>query len=293
MTEAEMTERGGPGEQAAVGIVTGAARGMGAACARRVAEMVDVLLLVDRDEGSLPAAASEVASSASAATIELFPLDVQERDGVTRLAARASELGRLRAVAHAAGVSPTMADWREILAVDLVGTALLVDACRPFVAEGTSIVCFASISALLALPDADLPADEVLDQPLHPQFLDRMRAAVGPDIEDPGMSYTWAKRGVQRLVRREALSVGRSGGRICSVTPGIIDTVMGRQEAEAHAVMEMLVQSSAAGREGRAEEVAAAVAFLLSDEARYVTGIDLPVDGGVVASVRTGGVSPA
>jgi NAD(P)-dependent dehydrogenase (short-subunit alcohol dehydrogenase family) len=264
---------------------------MGAACAARVAEVVDVLLVVDVDEASLTVAASEFASGTSFTRVEPFPLDVKDRDGIGRLAARVSELGRLRAVAHAAGVSPTMADWREILAVDLVGSALLVDACRPLAGPGTAVVCFASISALMAIPEPDVPADAVLDEPLHPDFLNRLRDVVGPEIEDPGMAYTWAKRGVHRLVRREAVPFGRAGARICSVTPGIIDTVMGRQEADAHSVMQMLVQASALAREGRPEEVAAGVRFLVSDEARYVTGIDLTIDGGVVAAVRSGSVS--
>jgi len=270
-----------------VGIVTGAARGMGAACATRVADMVDVLLVADRDEERLAGTLQHLGSGPMRANVEPFALDVQDRDDVDRLVARASELGPLRAVAHAAGVSPTMGGWREMLAIDLVGTALLVDACRPLATPGTAIVCFASVAPLLAMTDADVPADAVLDDPLDDRFIEAIREAVGPEIEDPGMAYTWAKRGVHRLVRREAVAFGRLGARICSVTPGIIDTPMGQQEAAARPTNEMLVQLSPLGREGTAEEVAAAVAFLLSDEAAFVTGIDLPVDGGVAAAIRS------
>lgn len=276
-----------------VGIVTGAGRGMGAACADRVADIVDVLLLIDRDEALLAARVETMSAAGGRAAVEPFVLDVRDGDGIRRLAARVVELGPLRAVAHAAGVSPTMADWRDILRVNLVGTALLVDACRTLALPGTAVVCFASVAPLLALGPADVPADAVLNDPLAGDFLERIREVVGPEIEDPGMAYTWSKRGVHRLVRREAVPFGQVGARICSVTPGIIDTPMGRQEAEARDTNEMLVKLSPIGREGRAEEVAAGAAFLLADEASFITGIDLPVDGGVVAAIRGGGVALA
>jgi len=272
-----------------VGVVTGAGRGMGLACARRMVETVDTLVVVDRDAASLQGVSDELGAQA-----EIMPLavDVADRAAVAQLALVA-EHGELRAVAHAAGVSPTMATWRTIVDVDLIGTALVVDALTPFVTTGTAAVCFASMAAHLLIPNGDAAGDAVLDDPLSPGFLDALAGAVGPSIEDPGVAYAWAKRGVQRLVRRTAVPWGRRGGRICSISPGMIDTPQGRQEADAQPAMAVLLEHTPLGREGTAEELAAVVAFVVSDAASFMTGTDLLVDGGVCAAIEGFGGIPA
>lgn len=272
-----------------VGIATGAGRGMGLECGRRLTGMVDRLLLVDLDEPTVTAAAHDLATSGRGAVVEPFVLDVTDGGGLARLAGRVRELGTLRAVAHAAGISPSMADWRRILLVDLVGTAMLAEALRPLATEGTALVCFASMAAHLAPAEPNTTAETALADPLDERFLDRIRDAIGPAVEDPGVAYTWAKRGVQRFVQREAVRLGAVGARVCAVSPGIVATPQGRQEAAQHPSMKALVEQSALGREGRPEELAAVVAFLLSDEASFLTGVDILVDGGVCAalSLRT------
>ncbi|OHV43752.1 SDR family oxidoreductase [Pseudofrankia sp. BMG5.36] len=270
-----------------VGIATGAGRGMGLACARRLADTVDALVLVDRDETTVTAAAADLAAAGHRASVEPFVADVTDAEALGRLAARVGELGTLRSVAHVAGISPTMADWRRIFTVDLVGTALLTEALRPLFTMGSAMVCFASLAAHLAGPGPHPAIDPVIDEPLDPRFLDRVQEALGSAAEDTGVAYTFAKRGVHRFVQREAVRLGPLGARIVSLSPGLIDTPQGRQEAAEHTTMAAMVKATPLGaREGTSDEIAAVVAFLLSDEARFVTGIDVLVDGGVLAALR-------
>lgn len=268
-----------------VGIVTGAGRGMGAACATLIADMVDVLLLVDLTEEQMAQTATTLRTVGHQARIETFPLDITDPVGLGRLVTRTTELGTLRAVAHAAGISPTMGDWRRILAVDLVGSALLTEALLPMAGPGTAVVCFGSIAATF-LPQTPKPAVQAaLAAPLAPDFADRLHDAIGPTIAHPGIAYSWAKLGVLRLVRREAVRYGRRGARICSVSPGIIDTPMGRQEAASRETNKNITEQTPLGREGRPEEVAGTAAFLLSDAASFINGIDILVDGGAHAAI--------
>jgi NAD(P)-dependent dehydrogenase (short-subunit alcohol dehydrogenase family) len=267
-----------------VGVATGAGRGMGLACAEQLVDRVDHLLLVDLDDATAAKAAANLAGSA---TVEPVVLDVTDPEGLAALASRIEDLGRLGPVAHAAGISPTMADWQRIFGVDLVGTALLAEALRPLATSSTAIVCFASMAADLGASMATAEIDAALDDPLAHDFLDKLHAAVGDGIRDTGTAYMLAKRGVRRFVRREAMRLGPLGARIVSISPGIIDTPQGRQEAEAQQVMKTLTEMSALRREGQPHELASVVSFLLSDAASFITGTDLLVDGGVCAAVAT------
>jgi NAD(P)-dependent dehydrogenase (short-subunit alcohol dehydrogenase family) len=247
-------------------------------------EAVDVLFVVDRD-GDGAAVAADTLSTSTTRTVAVC-LDVTDADGVAALCDAVAAEGALRAVTHAAGVSPTMADWQTVVRVDLLGTALLADALTSLVVPGTAMVCFASMAAQLAAGAVDPAVDAVLDAPLDDRFPERLRDAAGEMVEDSGLAYSLAKRGVQRLVQREAIAWGGRGGRINSVSPGMIDTPMGRQEFDEQPMMKVMLDMTPLGREGTPEELADAVAFLLSDAATFITGTDLLVDGGIVAAMQ-------
>lgn len=266
-----------------VGIVTGAARGMGRACATCMVDLVDCLLLVDRDEHLVGKAVDELKAS-GAANVELFALDITDGEGIALLVSRVEERGTLRAVAHAAGVSPTMADWRTVVAVDLVGTAMLTEAFFPLATAGTALVCFASMASLLVPGEGDAAQNAVLDDPLDVRSLDHLRKVIGTELEDPGMPTCGRSEACTAwsVVRRcaSAASVrGSARSHPASSTP------RWAARSPRRAPPTIGCSKMPLGREGRPEEVAAATAFLLSDDASFVNGIDVPVDGGVIAAL--------
>jgi NAD(P)-dependent dehydrogenase (short-subunit alcohol dehydrogenase family) len=269
-----------------VAVVTGAAGMMGRACARALAPSVDVLLCTDVAEDRLMPATGEIASSGDAQVCPV-PGDLTDPAFVSELAERVRAFGSFHALVNTAGLSPSMAGWQQILRVDLVAPARLLDAFLAQVAPGSVAVHIASVSGHMGEFEADM--DALLAGPLAADLEARFRALAG-DAPEPGGTYRLAKRGVIRLCERAALPWGARGGRVVSVSPGLIDTEMGRLELEHNPIKVWLAETTPLGPArmddatplpGRVDDVADAVAFLCSERASFISGCDIRVDGGL------------
>lgn len=254
--------------------------GMGLAAIRRVGAGA-IVVIADLDEDRLKRVSDSV--RADGFDVREHVVDVSRRESVEALATDAAELGPVKILIHTAGLSPVQAPAASIMAVDLLGTALVLDAFGEVMAPGGAGVFIASmagqmaqISPELEMKLASVPTGDLIDLP-----------ELSPDRLDGSAAYGIAKRGNQRRIQASSVKWGRRGARVNSISPGVISTAMGQAELAGPSgdAMRGMIAGSGSGRVGTPDDIAAAIAFLVGPDSTFITGTDLLVDGGVVASL--------
>lgn len=259
-------------------VVTGAAGGMGKAIAEAFAAKGRSLVLCDLVPGPLETVAEALRDKVEVTT---FAADITAADFPARLIAKlgARKIGVL---AHAAGVSPSMADGKRIFEINLNATMRLVEAALPRMSPGGTAILIASNSAYLA-------ARPMIDRAVRRALNGQSSLVMKLVLRSSNLAYSVSKRAVQLYAKQMSNRFGQAGARIVSLSPGIIDTDMGRLEQKSSPEMDKMVEVTASRRMGLAEEIASVVTFLASPEAGYVCGTDILVDGGMIAGIENAG----
>jgi len=258
----------------AVAVITGAAGGMGAPAAKRLAAQGWSLLLCDLDASRIEQVAAPL--RAAGAKVEVLAGDLANASFPGQLL---SVLGArsIGALIHTAGLSPTMADGARIFEVNYNATKRLLDAVRPKMAEGGCAVLISSSSAYM-VKSAEI--DDAIAKLVAGDV-----TAVEHMIKTPQGAYPISKRAVIALVARESTAFGKQKARIVSIAPGLIDTGMGRAEFAASPQTKVMLERTPLGRLGVGDEIASVAVFLCSPDASYITGCDIKVDGGTLGAM--------
>jgi NAD(P)-dependent dehydrogenase (short-subunit alcohol dehydrogenase family) len=235
-----------------VAIVTGAAGGIGAATVRRLAADGARVTIADLDQGR----AAELARSIGDQALPLVCNVADETAVAACVAATVEHFGRLDVVVNNAGLMTfkslgdwTSDDWHKVLAVDLVGAAMFVREAFRHMTGGGAVVNVASVHA------------------------ERTTASCAP--------YSAAKAAMLSLTRTAAIEGKARQIRANAVLPGAVDTPMLWENPNLKSGAEKIERADV----GQPEDIAAAIAFLASDDARFITGAALAVDGGRLAQL--------
>ncbi len=243
-----------------VAIVTGAASGMGAATARRFAREGAKVVIADMLEDEGRAVAQQIVTANGAA--EFMKLDVtNEANWKDVVDATVAKFGRLDILVNNAGISGSAVEdvldtkmWDRLMEVNGRGTFLGVKFAVPAMraAGGGSIVNLSSISGVVG----------------------QNRIHVG---------YNASKGAVRTLTKSAAVQFGADRIRVNSIHPGLMPPMRTSGATADPVFREKMLKAVPLGRSGEADEVANAILFLASDEASYITGAELYVDGGYLA----------
>ncbi|MET9023824.1 SDR family oxidoreductase [Actinopolymorpha sp. NPDC004070] len=238
-------------------MVTGGGHGIGRASVRRLASEGASVTVADIDLAAAQLVAEEIRKAGGAAVA--VGCDVRDRSSVETAVARAvDEFGRLDVLVNTAGGGgrhPEFADtgdevWEDLIDLNLVGVVRCIRAALPHLRAapgGGSVVTIGSVNGM---------------------------ATFG------GEPYSAAKSGLQILTANLAAKYGPQGVRFNLVAPGTIRTRVWDDQADSLARLARLYPL---GRVGEPDDVAAAVAFLASEDAAWITGVVLPVDGGILS----------
>ena len=252
---------------------------IGQAIIRRIGAGKHIVLADLRQENADKAAKILEDAGFETSTIAV---NLGSRDDILKLAEHAQNFGSVKNLVNAAGVSPSQASVKDILRVDLYGTAVLLEEFGKIIADGGAGVVISSQSGhrLGALTEeqntqlATSPTEELLSLPFIMSITDTLKA------------YQYSKRCNVLRVMYEATRWGKRGATINSISPGIIITPLANDElhgprGEGYRKMLNLCP---AGRAGTPDEVGDMAAFLMGEKGRWITGSDFLIDGGTTAS---------
>ncbi len=257
---------------------------MGTAIVRRMAAGRKILL-GDISEKNLERVSQDLRYSGY--DVETMTADAMSKESVEAFAGKAASLGDVKYFIDTAGTSPNQASPEHILKLDMVGTGYALDAFGNVMAEGgAGLVISSQTGYMYPIPyETELeilqtPTDRLMDHPF-------IRKTAG---QRSGVAYMIAKRINHLQVQRAAATSWKvRRARINTISPGIIVTPLAYDEfAAAGAGYQHMIDASSAERTGTSDEIAEAGAFLLGEHAGFITGTDLLIDGGVIASIRMG-----